>query len=755
VVKARDLDKVVPGFTYTKAPRGTPIYTLRGIGFDDNSLASAPAVSTYLNEVPMAYPVMTRYAVFDLQRVEVLKGPQGILFGQNSTGGAINFIGAAPTEEFEAGANISYGRFNTIETQGFVSGALTPTLNARLSGMTINAFDGWQESYTRSDELGEQEIYSLRLQADWTPSDRLSVAFKFQGWYDGSDTQAGQLLEVSPSIDGFSIPDYDAYPRAPNDAQAADWDVDAFGRCGNNPNQVPPLAGNPPRCVTNAPYERNDNFMQPSVRIDYDINEELVLTSITSYSRYEQDFVQDTDASDLLNFNLNNFGLIQSWYQEVRLTGTTDSVDWVVGGNYTNESSEDTTYYFFPENSVNPGFLGIFQAFSSADQDVENYAIFGNVAWRFADDLTLNLGARYTRDEREYSGCTGDVGDGSEAAAFEVVVNFVVRPTLGLPPTASIPPGGCTVSDAGVPGIINRQLDEDNVSWRVGLDWEVNDDLLAYFNVSRGYKSGSIPAVNTASALQVQPVVQEEVTAFEGGFKSVLFDNRVQFNAAGFYYDYKDKQLRGRIADPFGIFGILETLLNIPESEVYGFEMGINAVPMEGLSLTFNTSYTHTEVTGDFFAVGPTNVDRANIDASTFNYKGQPFPHSPEWSITAAAQYEFPIMDGYMGFVGMNALYQSETEGLFRDPALVGATVASPTLRPGQTVDPSTFDIDSYVTVDVRGGFETADGKWRAWAWARNVFDEYYWNNATQNLDNFYRLASMPRTYGVSLQYRY
>ena len=196
VLTTSDLGKVVPGFTYTKTPRGTPAYTLRGIGFDDNSLASASTVSTYLDEVPMPYPVMSRFASFDLAQVEVLKGPQGILFGQNSTGGAINFIAAKPTEEFEGGIEGSYGRFNTLETRGYLSGAVSDKLALRLSGMTINSSDGWQKSYTRDDELGEQDVFSARFLADFAASDDLNFRFSLQGWRDKSDTQAAQLLEV-------------------------------------------------------------------------------------------------------------------------------------------------------------------------------------------------------------------------------------------------------------------------------------------------------------------------------------------------------------------------------------------------------------------------------------------------------------------------------------------------------------------------------------------------------------------------------
>ncbi|MCK9504060.1 MAG: TonB-dependent receptor [Porticoccaceae bacterium] len=714
VVTTSDLGKVVPGFVYTKTPRGTPTYALRGIGFDDNSLASAPTVSTYLDEIPMAYPVMTRFAAFDLAQVEVLKGPQGILFGQNSTGGAINFISQKPSDEFEAGIEASYGKFNTFETQGYISGALSDTFRIRASGMSIQSDEGWQKSITRDDELGEQDVFSGRLIADWTPTENLGVVLTLQGWVDKSDTQAAQLLETHHSIDPTAVAAYDAYPRAANNAESADWDA------------------NPVR-----PLERDDQFFQPSLRIDYSLSDAITLTSITAYSDYEQDFNQDTDGANLQNFSLTNIGSIESLSQELRLTGDHGDLKWILGVNYTEDETVDDTYYYFANNSVN-GALGIAEAFSSADQDMETRAVFGNVAWSFTDALTLNIGARYTEDERTYAGCTGDTGDGTMAAAFDGLWQAV----FGV--VNNIQPGGCTTGTNGVAGLVHRELDEDNVSWRLGLDWQVNENLLSYANVSKGYKSGSIPAVNSSTSAQIEPVTQESVLAYEVGFKSTLLDDRMRLNGAAFYYDYEDKQLRGRILD--FVFGPLEALVNIPESEVYGAEIGMDLVPVEGLTLSLNASYTETEVTDEFLNYDPL--------ANGIDYNGLSFPHTPELHITANVNYEREITDAVIGFAGFSVLHQDETTGLFNDPAVLAASPISP-FRPGVNADPNTFDVDSYTTVDARFGIESVDGTWKTWIWGRNIFDEYYWNNATQSLDSFYRLSSMPRTYGIAASYQF
>src|SRR5690606_34330373 len=128
-----DFANQVPGLVYSPSTTNTPIFTLRGVGFNESSLGVYPATSLYLDEAPLPFPVMASHTGFDLERVEVLKGPQGTLFGQNSTGGAINFIAAKPTEDFQAGGDLSYGRFDRVEMNGFVSGALTDSLNGRLA----------------------------------------------------------------------------------------------------------------------------------------------------------------------------------------------------------------------------------------------------------------------------------------------------------------------------------------------------------------------------------------------------------------------------------------------------------------------------------------------------------------------------------------------------------------------------------------------------------------------------------------------
>ncbi|WP_197277034.1 TonB-dependent receptor [Sphingomonas profundi] len=727
ITSPSDLAKVVPGFVASPAPRGAPVYAIRGIGFDDSTLGSASTVATYIDEVPLSYPVETRFATMDLERVEVLKGPQGILFGQNSTAGAINFIAAKPTDEFKAGFDGSYGRFNEAMGQVFVSGPLSDRLKVRISGMGTRS-DGWQKSYTRDDKLGAKRQYAGRIIAMWNPVDALQLTLNVNGWRDKSDTQAAQLQNAFPLLACCGPAPYANYPHAPNNARAADWDAN-------------PLF----------PLRRNDSMFQSSLRADLTLAEGLVLTSISAYTRYKQNFAIDLDGANIRDFSLTDKGKVNSFNQEVRLAGDFDRLKFIVGGNYAKDKVYQYNGYFLPESSVNIGFLGNTDAASFFSQPIKDVAVFGNVDFKVTDSLTLHGGARYTKDKRIYTGCTADYGDGVQGGIFNIVYASIV----GHP--FNIQPGGCTsnnpvlnpngsVKDL-IPGLAVQKLNQDNVSWRAGVDYQATPTMLVYANVSRGYKSGSFPSVNVVANSQLEGVTQESVLAYEGGVKAGLFNRRLQINAAGFYNDYTDKQLRGRILDPFGFFGVLDKLLNIPKSRVYGAEISVQALPTEGLNLNVSATYVNTKVTKSFFAYDPVG--------NLFDYKGLAFPHTPKWNITASADYERPISNGLKGFVGANLLYQSKTIGLFADPAIISQSPLDPVNRPGVKVPGNSFDVKAFTTVDAQVGVADADGKWRAWIFGRNIFNEYYWTNATQSFDSIYRLAGMPRTYGVSVSLRY
>ncbi|MFB0875835.1 MULTISPECIES: TonB-dependent receptor [unclassified Sphingobium] len=694
VTQVADLAKVVPGFTFQPSNYGTPVYSIRGIGFFDQAVAVAPTVSVYVDQIPLPYSVMTEGATLDLERVEALKGPQGTLFGENSTGGAINFIANKPTDRFAAGGSISYGNFASYTGSGYVSGPLSSTLTARLAASTDQRGD-WQRSQTRDAGLGERNFSTARLLLDWKPSDSLRFEVNLNGWMNKSDTQAAQFVASAPAVPG-GYPDLTAaiaaFRPAPKDNRVADWDAGARLR-------------------------RDDDFFQASLRADWDIADAVTLTSLTSYSELRQNAPSDTDGTPYDNFRLTIRAKIRSFAQELRLSGTSldDRLRWMLGGNYEHNVTHDNQFGHIHGTNSGVGPIRFSEFVNSNNQDIETKALFGSLDFKLTDRLTASGSLRYTRVGNDFQGCPYDTGDGQLAAAFSLLAS------------APIAPGGCVTLDpttlAAVP-LVQASLDEDNLSWRAGLSWKADASTLLYANVTRGYKAGSFPTIAALTPVQYTPVTQESVLAYEAGFKKGFFGQTLQVTGAAFYYDYKNKQIQGYIATAFGN---APALVSIPKGSVRGAELNITWKPVRALTLSGGATYVDTRVDAHFLANDPF--------ANPVDLKGEQFPNTPKWQLNGDAQYDFPLGDALEGYVGGSVRYRSDSYAAFgRQPA---------------------FELPGYAIVDLRAGIQSATGRWRAEIWGRNVTDKYYATSVTHVLDTVARLTGMPATYGATFTVRY
>ena len=567
VIDTADLVKVVPGFTAAKTQYGPPVYTLRGIGFYDQGIASPPAVSVYVDEVGLAFPIMTPGASLDLERVEVLKGPQGLLFGQNSTGGAINYIAAKPTAQPEMGADLTFSRFSQVDASAFVSGPLSDNLRGRIAARTSQG-GAWQYSNSRPyDRLGNNESYTGRILLDWDAAPGLQFRLNVNGFIDKSDTQAPQLVAILPAV-----------PTSPSAAIQQ-----SFRPFGDGNNRVG-------EWTTDFPNRHNDSFWQASLRGDYEVGDSVKLTSITSYQRMKVDTSTPNSGFPVHVLDDRQTGTIRSFNQELRLSGNSSRLTWLVGGNYEHVSASEATFYRFPlltiSSSPLPGILpdigidnGSFQS-----QKIEDYAVFGNGELELTRNLTLQAGARYTKYKVNGSNCNRDTGPTYPTTAL---FNFlqVIFNTTPVPPIAN---GDCIELDSPehpvAVGAYQGKLDEDNVAWRVGLNYKFDAGGLVYATYSRGWKAGAFSNITGSYNTQFAPAVQERVDAYEAGLKLPMLDRSVYFNSAAFYYSYSNKQTRSRVIDPR--FGLLDKLVNIPKSRVYGIEADITAQPFESLTLS-------------------------------------------------------------------------------------------------------------------------------------------------------------------------
>jgi iron complex outermembrane recepter protein len=688
-----DLAEIVPGLTYAHSNTGLPVYTLRGVGFYETSLAAYPAVSVYVDQVPLPFPLLTSHTTLDIERVEVLKGPQGTLFGQNSTGGAINFVAAKPTDFFTAGWDLTYGRFNRAAIDGFVSGPVTSTLAVRAAVSEETGGD-WQKSYTRNDTLGAMHVFNGRLIADWKPLDALRFEFNVNGWVDKSEPQAAQLFKLNIQNPAVAPPALVNYPLAPENARSADWGP--------------------------ARPSGDQTLFQTSIRTEFDVTSDATITSLTSYVHGTRHDVLEPDGMSIDGYGLLPVGSINGLSEELRIANSdADRLRYTFGGMFEHQQVLDNGVLTFADSSLAHAF-GFADNGLISNQIMTNAAIFGNLEFDVTAKNTLKAGARFTQSDRKDLGCTYDPGDG-KIAGFFTFLSSLVRGT----PTTPIKPGECTnLNTQFLPAIFSAKLNQNNVSWRVGDDYKPTDTLLIYANVAKGYKAGSFPQVAASSTVQLEPVTQESVIDYEMGFKKQMLNHRVSLDGAIFYYGYKDKQLRSKYVDP--VFGVLDKLANIPKSSIKGVEMSLNANLIAGLRANVSVTYLDSAV-NEFVGVNGLGIQS--------NYAGTSIPFAPKFSTTAGLEYDWPLSNTLTGFAGANVTTNSKTYSVVgNDPASL---------------------IESFVLVDVRAGVETTDGRWRAQLWGKNITDRYYWTNAVVVYDQEVRYAGQPATFGITASYRY
>lgn len=693
-----DMMKVVPGFTFQETAIGNPVYTLRGVGFIEQSYSSAPTVSVYVNEIPLPFAVMGRDVAFDLERLEVLKGPQGTLYGQNSTGGAFNYIAAKPTSQPETGLDLSYGRFGSFVGSGFASGPISENINVRLAVKTEQA-GSWQKSYTRAAEHGATEKYAGRFSLDFQAGPATKISAMLTGWADRSESQAPQLKALFLQRPATASDNLLNYPLAPEGARFADW--------------TPALD-----------YRRDDNFWMASLRIDHELSNAITLTSISAYQSLDADSLMENDGMTLRNADRSIVAKLEAVSQELRVSGNHGPANWIVGANYGNYDTEEAAKFFLGDAS-NASLFDI--PYSSpvaySKNDIETYGIFANLEYALTDSLTLQGGIRYTETSRSYDGCGKDPGSGELAEIFSRLSGGF----RGSPLPEPSQPGACyTLGPAPdfIPSAFVAKLKEDNISWRAGINWQVSPGSMIYANVSKGYKAGSFPTAAAAAHETYKAAVQEGLLAYEVGTKLALMGRALQFNLAGFYYDYKNKQLLGRVRDP--IWGAIPQLVNIPKSKVMGIEAELTARPLDGLMLRAAGSYLDTEIS---------RYEGINFIGENANFAGQRFPFASKYQFIGDASYEFPLNGDLDGFLGASYSYRSRTSSIFGDTTNV-------------------FDIDGYGLLDLSVGIGSSDGVWKATLWARNVTNEYYWLNVEKLQDVAIRYAGRPATYGFTIRIR-
>ena len=709
---ADDLVRIEPSFKFASSTYGTPVYTLRGIGFNDSSLAASPTVSIYTDEIPYAFSMLSKGASFDNERVEILKGPQGTLFGQNATAGAVNYIAAKPTSSLAAGVEGTVARFGYVDVNGFVSGPLTDTLRVRVAA-DMTRGGGWQKTYTREDRdpLGDQNFLRWRALFEWEPAGNVQLRFGVNGWTDKSESTVPQLQGIvlnRPSV-AASVPDVVTYPLAPNNIRSGDWTADYRPRS-------------------------DETFVQPFLRAQIGLTDSIDLISLTSWSHFKEDDLRSNDGMVIYENKARVVGDTKSFYQEVRLDGhlANDSINWVLGGQYSRDKTREDFIRNFIDGtpaysaSATRPIEGITQI--SRDRGITK-AVFGNVEYAVGPTIKINGGLRYTKFDLSHSGCSQD-----PTGYLAALIGTIVGQPLGANQCLTILP------DRTVGRMYGNGVDEDNVSWRAQMDWKPAPDTLFYASLSRGYKAGNVPNIAATTYVSQSPVKQESVLAYEAGFKLGLLDRTVQLNGAAFYYDYSDKQMAGRSVDPLGIFGTLTRLVNVPKSRVVGAELSLAARPVSGLTLNAAVSYLDSKVTGSFM--------NWNAYGVLMDFKGLAFPNTPKWSGNLGVDYRADEMRIGTPFAGFDMTFQSKTVAAFggSNPLALGV--------PGYIKGDPGFNVPGYAVANARLGLDLHGG-WTVQLFGKNIFNKRYLTDVVYQNDAVGARIAAPATYGLTVRWRY
>ncbi|KRB44492.1 TonB-dependent receptor [Phenylobacterium sp. Root700] len=655
-----------------QVPGAMPILTIRGVGLDDFSSTNNPSAGVYVDEVYLASLAQMSFDLFDLERVELLKGPQGTLYGRNSTAGALNIITAKPsTSGFSARAAGSYGNFKAYDLEGMVNLPLSDTFALRFAGKTIQQDEGYWYNRKIASDIGRRDLWLGRVQARWTPNDDLDVNLKVEGQRSRSELGQGEFFGVlpSPSAPGVACPgqpactDFFGYSDRDGDPFKGDWSGGHF---------------------------YNIDQVGTALKVDYRMGW-ATLTSVTGYANFQRSFYIDTDATPLRQTDFIQTDKIHQLSEELRLAGSTERLEWLVGGFY---STDRVRVY-------NPGFLDdLFntETLSFADQKTKSAAMFANGEWKLGEQLSLITGLRYTWEEKTDVGGTDDLA--------------LVCPGSAL---TGAPCGSPPIRIASV----DAKIKDTNWSWKLGLNWKLNPLTLLYASASQGVKSGGFFSGVATSSAQLEPYDPETLLAFEAGWKTRIPGAGLQLSASVFYYDYSDIQTF--IRDTSGALPI-QRLGNVGEAELYGADLDVSWRPaaVDGLTLQAGLGLLHTEL-GAFAA-------SAGVVPA-----GNKLPNAPEVTFNASAQYDARLNDAWTLRLQGGTRY---SDGLFKD------ALNDPLLRQ-----------DSYWSWDGRVALLANEQGWELAVWGKNLGDEQHLVQGVNNgaLGVGFRTYNAPRTYGVSI----
>lgn len=588
-----------------------PIITIRGIGLNDYNTNNAGPNGVYLDEVYLSSPSSQSFQTFDLERVEVLKGPQGTLYGRNTSGGAINLVSAKPTDSFTARAHVEYSSFNTFNVEGAVGGPITSDLSGRFAA-TWTTSDGWANNLaTGKDENGTNAV-AIRAQLLWKPTDDLKVQLGVNGGH--VDTRPTQYRH-------FGALDATGALCSPADTNAGLCaDLYGFG----TPAKFRDVSSNRTEHLRVKDFGLN-------LRGEYAAGD-IDLVSITSFNRNKKRHPEDSDASPGRLLEITFGAKSMAFTQELRASRTTDRYSWLAGAYYLHEIiKQDQPIDVLLGIDSAFGIPGIgdglaFTGYGINRQKTESGAVFGQGEYKVTDQLKLVVGGRYTTERKDF--------ETDSSVRYQQ--------------------GGEGNYGPITPVLVSDQHQTDSAfSWRVGVNYDVARDTMLFASIATGFKSGGfnggfLSQVPAEAQRQLQPVKSEDVTAYEVGLKSSFLERRVTLNASAFYNDYRDMQVFVLIAPVVAGGFPVSVLDNAKKAATKGIDVELTVIPIQGLTLSAQGGLLRAKLK-EFVA---------SRDASAPDYSGNRLPLAPRASASLNAAYKVEVGPGVLELQA-NANYKS------------------------------------------------------------------------------------------------
>lgn len=672
-----------------------PKIYLRGVGNNEYQANAVGSVAVYQDDVYLAATSGQLFQFFDLEAVEVLRGPQGTLYGKNTTGGAINVRSRRPGDAFEGNLSVSAGNFGSLDLDGGFSFPLIDGVLAARLAFVSNSRDGYIEnsfvdaaSISRNNEdVNDRNSNAARLLVVYTPNDELSVDFNIH---------LGENRSTAMQGESFFLFDTDADPMTP--LQVIGFYRDLLPLLGVDPARLQG-AENPDKFNQAYNYDISESLDASggSIKFTYDFAR-FSLTSISAVESVERNSREDVDQTPASILHIEWDNESDQFTQELQLSNSGEGpLSWITGLYFFDDEIKVANTYDLGRDF--PAVLGATGLVNqNYVQDTDAVGVYLQGSYAFSAETQLTMGVRYTDETREWEGAS----------------------------TLNVDVGGGTI--IGIPTVPQQRLEEDwqSTSWRVALDHRLSENMLSYGSVTRGHKAGGFNGGAIASVDELGPFDQEVLTAYELGFKSDLADGRVRLNVAAFFYDYDDIQIF-TIEPPQGGIPIpLQIIRNAESAENYGIEVELDALITDRLAVVFRGAYLNTEI-GNY-------APRPDIG---LDFTGNNIGNSPEYDASLGVNYVLPVRNDSSWDFHLDVTAKAEH---WFDPSNT------------DRVYQGGYQIWNGSISYVRGSSD-----WTVSLWSKNLFDKEYTTEIIP-IDGFFfdeHFAGVPRTYGVKFAYNF